>query len=233
MTFRQLAPADSALHPRAHARMLAAQLFSRLPRLLRVHLPESRDHVCGHHGFQQPAKGSMYGRTMAQHKRHHYVPRCYLRPFSLSSCGRAINLHNISTGRAIRNAPVKGQCARDYFYGDATDLRLEKTLQSIEGAYSHTIRKLLDNTNSIDQEDIALLREFGFLQFLRTDIAIKRMRTLVEDFQSVAYERYPDARPSIARNDRSFMLGANAPICYASHVHNRPEGHYNHKSKQG
>lgn len=96
---------------------------------------------------------------------------------------------------AIRNAPVKGQCARDYFYGDATDLRLEKALQHIESAYAHSIGKMQSRGDAIDSRDIVTLREFAFLQWLRTDIAIKRMRMLREEFDAVAYESFPEARP--------------------------------------
>jgi hypothetical protein len=145
---------------------------------------------------------------MAQHKRHHYVPRCYLRAFSVSARGRAINVYNISGDIAIPNAPVKGQCARDYFYGDATDLRLEKALQYIEGAYARAIRKIQSNGDSIDNDDVMLLRDFAFLQWLRTDIAIKRMKLLHEEFERVTYERDPGARPRSDFSDRNLILVA-------------------------
>jgi hypothetical protein len=142
---------------------------------------------------------------MAQHKRHHYVPKCYLRPFSLSSSGKAINLYNIPTQRAIMNAPVKGQCARDYFYGEADDLRLEKALQIIEGAYARSIRKMEAQANSLDGDDLEVLREFALLQWFRTDTAIQRMRTLHEDFETVANRDCPGAVPQDGIDDRNLI----------------------------
>jgi hypothetical protein len=63
---------------------------------------------------------------MPAQKNQHFVPRAALKPFTLSSEGAAINVFNIKRDRAVQDAPVKGQCARDYFYGK--DLKLENKL---------------------------------------------------------------------------------------------------------
>lgn len=68
---------------------------------------------------------------MASNKNQHFVPRCYLRPFTINCNNKAINLFNIDKQKFIKNAPVKHQCSRDYFYGE--DLIIEKALQPIEG----------------------------------------------------------------------------------------------------
>jgi len=54
---------------------------------------------------------------MATNKNQHFVPRCYLRPFTLDSANVAINLFNIDRMKFVERAPVKHQCSRDYFYG--------------------------------------------------------------------------------------------------------------------
>lgn len=64
---------------------------------------------------------------MASNKNQHFVPRCYLRPFTLDGNGLSINIFNIDRSRAIKNAPVKNQCSGDYFYGK--DQKLERALQ--------------------------------------------------------------------------------------------------------
>jgi hypothetical protein len=142
---------------------------------------------------------------MAQHKRHHYVPRCYLRPFSLAAKGRAINLYNLSAERAIQNASVKGQCARDYFYGRPADLDLEKALQHIEGLYARCLRKIQNAEEPINLDDVYILREFAFLQMLRTDVAIKRMRISHDELEVVTYEASPGTRPQRYLDDHEFM----------------------------
>lgn len=72
---------------------------------------------------------------MAEHKKHHYVPRFYLKLFSEN--GRSINLFNIRTQRSVIDGGLKNQCYRDYFYGK--DLQAEKALSLVEGQMSRIL----------------------------------------------------------------------------------------------
>jgi hypothetical protein len=69
-------------------------------------------------------------------KSHHYVPRFYLRNFSRS--GKSVDLFNIDSQRLIKNAPIKGQCCRDYFYGKNPEN--EKSLSAVEGEVAQLFR---------------------------------------------------------------------------------------------
>lgn len=73
---------------------------------------------------------------MPDNKSHHYVPRFYLRNFSLS--GKSVDLYNIDSERLIKNAPIKGQCCRDYFYGK--NLEHEKGLSAAEGQVANLFK---------------------------------------------------------------------------------------------
>jgi hypothetical protein len=75
---------------------------------------------------------------MASNKNQHFVPRCYLRPFTIDGANRAINLYNIDRRKFIERAPVKHQCSGDYFYGK--DQLLDKAIQAMEGAYGTALR---------------------------------------------------------------------------------------------
>jgi hypothetical protein len=59
----------------------------------------------------------------------------------LDNAGAAINVFNISAKRAIPNAPVKGQCARDYLYGKE-NLEAERLLMQLEGHYARVCATL-------------------------------------------------------------------------------------------
>jgi hypothetical protein len=48
-------------------------------------------------------------------KRHHYVPQFVLRNFS--SDGGTVPTFALESNKVYDNAPIKGQCAEDYFYG--------------------------------------------------------------------------------------------------------------------
>ncbi len=140
---------------------------------------------------------------MPHNKQQHYVPRCYLKPFSLNQDGAAINLFNISRRKHIENAPIKGQCARAYFYGE--DLRIERWLQSFESEYAKIVREI-QNRTQLAEDDLGVLRTFAYLQYSRTEMAIRRRRIAEEGMQNAVYEGRPVAAPDLDVGDRTIML---------------------------
>jgi hypothetical protein len=48
-------------------------------------------------------------------KNNHFVPQSYLERFC-SVSDRQVALFNLKSGRVVKTAPIKLQCARDYFY---------------------------------------------------------------------------------------------------------------------
>jgi hypothetical protein len=110
---------------------------------------------------------------VASNKNQHYVPRCYLKPFTQGGGGGAINLFNIDSDRHIKNAPVKSQCSGDYFYGK--DLALEKALQATEGAYAACASRVQNLGYQLNEADRTQLRRFWLLQYVRTDAASRRV----------------------------------------------------------
>lgn len=109
---------------------------------------------------------------MASNKNQHFVPRCYLRPFTLDEANVAINIFNVDRRKTIQNAPVKHQCSGDYFYG--TDAALEKALQFAEGAYASALKRILSTSYVLSDDDRQLLRQFWLLQHMRTEAASRR-----------------------------------------------------------
>lgn len=115
---------------------------------------------------------------MATNKNQHFVPRCYLRPFTIDSANVAINLFNIDRLKFIERAPVKHQCSSDYFYGE--DLGLEKALQFMEGAYAEALREILKPGYSLTDAHRNLLSRFWLLQHMRTEAASRRAIEMTE-----------------------------------------------------
>ena len=122
---------------------------------------------------------------MASHKNQHFVPRCYLKPFSLDGQGLAINLYNIDRRLGIRNVPVKGQCSGSYFYGE--DLRLEKLLQKSEGSYAQTLSRIGEQGYRLNGDDKFVLRHFCYLQHCRTEAASRRAVLFMSDIADIAW----------------------------------------------
>lgn len=106
---------------------------------------------------------------MATNKNQHFVPRCYLRPFTINSANLAINLFNIDRLKFIECAPVKHQCSRDYFYGEEPDF--EKALQFTETAYAKVLRDILKPGYRLKDSHCNFLRRFWLLQHMRTEAA--------------------------------------------------------------
>lgn len=103
---------------------------------------------------------------MSNNKKHHYVPRFYLKRFSPD--GRSISLWNIKNKTKVPSANLKHQCYKDYFYGK--ELKVEKALGLVEGRTSHIMR-LIDEyrtppTN--DSEEYLTLVLFMLMQYGRT-----------------------------------------------------------------
>ena len=121
---------------------------------------------------------------MASHNQH-FVPRCYLKPFTLGGDGFAINLYNIDRHTSIEAAPVRGQCSRSYFYGK--DLRLEKLFQQSKSLYADTIRRVSVPGYAIEEQDKIVLRHFCLLQFSRTEAAAERTALVQSDLADIAF----------------------------------------------
>ncbi|MEZ5544693.1 MAG: DUF4238 domain-containing protein [Lysobacteraceae bacterium] len=117
---------------------------------------------------------------MASHKNQHFVPRCYLKPFTRDGAGQAINLLNLDRQVLIENAPVKHQCSGNFFYGQ--DLTIERDLQHIEGAYAASLVDVLREGHPLAERTKDLLRAFWLVQFVRTDAASRRTAEMSNGF---------------------------------------------------
>ena len=69
---------------------------------------------------------------MPNNKKHHCVPRFYLKRFSKN--GKSIGLYNFSTELKVAAANLYNQCCKDYFYGK--EKIVENALGDIEGQTS-------------------------------------------------------------------------------------------------
>lgn len=122
---------------------------------------------------------------MAQNKNQHYVPRCHLDAFSVNNNRKSINAFRIIDEHKIKDAPIKGQCAKAYFYGK--DLALEKFLQLPEGEYATVVREMLSPKFSLNPQHIDALKRFWLLQFHRTDAASRRTAMMMADQDDIVF----------------------------------------------
>lgn len=137
---------------------------------------------------------------MAANKKHHYVPRFYLRSFTTD--GRSLSLYNIGRDLIVRNANLKNQCYRDYMYG--TDGKQEANLSQMEGALAELLKRVLATHQlpppwSPDHESLCIL---ALLQNARTAYASDAMDEFSDKMWKQVLEKDPRFPPEMLNNVR-------------------------------
>ena len=117
---------------------------------------------------------------MPEHKNQHYVPEFYLKRFSPDEDEKTISLWNLASNRKIIDVGLRGQCARDYFYGK--DLLLEKSFGHLEGQMGKLFQEI-DETSSLpshSSDKHALLLFHLITQWTRTKYMADAMSEITD-----------------------------------------------------
>src|SRR5208283_1382271 len=78
---------------------------------------------------------------MPPKKRQHYVPKFYLRNFSIGAAGKSIGIFNIPSEKFISSGSLKEQAYKDYFYGK--DGKIEDIYRQFENRAAIIIRSII------------------------------------------------------------------------------------------
>ncbi|MGB3515568.1 MAG: DUF4238 domain-containing protein [Elainellaceae cyanobacterium] len=135
---------------------------------------------------------------MAKKKKHHFVPRFYLRNFSLDFKGSKISLFNLPMSKYVFCANLYDQAYKNYFYGK--DLIIENALADLEKEASKIVNRILENSlpRSGSDEHYILLA-FTLLLRERTVYAADRLNEFFgKTLKSIASED-PEALPKTDR----------------------------------
>jgi hypothetical protein len=144
---------------------------------------------------------------MAEKKRQHYVPRFYLKNFSIDGQGKAIGTYNLNSKKFVPSASLKTQAYKNYFYGE--DGLMENNLSILE-AYSATVIKniLQNNTlpSSKSHDHIKLLTFTVFLKS-RTLYSAKEHQEMVEKSIKTIYSK----NSRLKNHLNNFRIVVNSP----------------------
>lgn len=137
---------------------------------------------------------------MPANKRHHYVPRLYLKHFAQD--GRSINLYNFKLAREITGANLKNQCFRNYMYGKEGEH--EYQLSQLEGAFAQLLRNILARQElpspiSPDHESLCIL---VLLQAARTAYAADAMDEMADGMWKQVLSKDPRFDPEMLKRVR-------------------------------
>lgn len=145
-----------------------------------------------HHVLERHRTRRYSSYTVPDNKKHHYVPRFYLRAFTED--GRSLALYNLKQQRVIENANLKNQCYRDYMYGK--DGSHESNLAALEGGLAQLFKHVLASEAlpapwSPDHETLCILT---LLQSARTAYAADAM----DDFANGIWKKVLEKDPSVS-----------------------------------
>jgi len=126
-------------------------------------------------------------------RRHHFVPKLYLRAFSTDKLGRQIHVYNLKRGEAFQGASLKDQCYRHRFYGRQDDL--EDAFSEMEGLVAPAISRAIERQRGPDNgsDDHKALVMFVAVQNARTAAAMQRVQTMTNLLAEAAHDGEPPA----------------------------------------
>lgn len=148
-------------------------------------------------------------------RRHHFVPRFYLRLFSQNT--RQVNLFNISREQIISGASIAHQCYRHRLYGKHDDL--ENAFMEFETKVAPAVKRIIGNREIPERHSegwVALVYFIAF-QHLRTVSAKKRYDELTDLLTKAVLEEdlrvdREELKKMVIKNKDSFqVLLAAAP----------------------
>lgn len=100
---------------------------------------------------------------MPKRKKHHYVPKFYLKEFANDKGEFAI--FNLKDEKCIEAVPYKDQCYKAYFYGK--DGIWEERLGEMETKWAVVFKKIRER-NLLLEDDLKLIKQFAVYQRHRT-----------------------------------------------------------------
>lgn len=153
---------------------------------------------------------------MPDNKSNHYVSKFYLRNFSPNQ--KSVGLYNLKTNFSFGDAPIKGQCCKDYLYGK--DGQAEKALDDIETATSNIIKKIISTHKlppRFSAEHIALMI-FVLIQNARTLNAAAELNAMTDKVVKNLFIRHKKGQIKQEDLDRVKVQYDNAVLQRISHA---------------
>ena len=141
---------------------------------------------------------------MPDKKKQHFVPRFYLKNFSLKSSGKMLGIFNITNSKFISAGNLKDQAYKNYFYGH--DPSIEDALSESEGIVATILRNIInqDSVRAISPKDHYYLLEFTVFLSERTVWMTDQLNESADKFIKTIISKYPSA--PIGINEGSFSL---------------------------
>ncbi|MFU1859872.1 DUF4238 domain-containing protein [Sphingobacterium sp. NGMCC 1.201703] len=139
---------------------------------------------------------------ITEKKNQHYLPKFYLKYFSIKKNEKEIGVYNINNKKTIRHAPLKNQASKKFYYGK--DGKIEDYFSKIEGDFAkvlkniqqtHTLPKRYSDDRSKYADDYSTLLLFVSCTFSRNPTVIEGITKMINKsfellFSPDDYEKY-------------------------------------------
>lgn len=132
---------------------------------------------------------------MTEKKNQHYIPKFYLRKFSVENNEKQIGVFNIDNKIFIQRGKLKSQGSKNFFYGQ--DGKIEDHLSDIEGHLATTLKDLIADKNipsKLSHSHINLLL-FIVLTDLRNPVRISLMLNTFDQVRNHIQTLDPNTNP--------------------------------------
>jgi len=117
---------------------------------------------------------------VSDNKNQHFVPKVLFKPFTKNCEGKSVCLLNLQTRSATELASVRGQCSKNFFYGN--NPKLENAIRYMEGCYGILREKIVRHDLHFGERDLhAILKRFILFQSLRTNAALRRSKMAITE----------------------------------------------------
>jgi|GEM_PF-699887 hypothetical protein len=151
---------------------------------------------------------------MASKKRHHYIPRFYLKRFSVNNEGKFIGLYNHESDVFVQEAPLRHQAYQNFLYGEDDDI--ENALAEMESNvakmfYYWTEEKLL-YPPSPETNGFNLLKRFVLYQAFRTPKSGNDLMQLLNDGLNTVLKEF---KPDLLKQMEAGTLAHKNPVLFS------------------
>lgn len=116
----------------------------------------------------------------------HYVPRCYMKNFSIvKGSGKKekqlISFYQFDRELLRKNIPTESVCYEKYFYGE--DGKIEKNFAAKETEWARVIRNIVSaETYNLDKIQEKAIKEFATFQYCRTLAMYNHSKNIMSEF---------------------------------------------------
>lgn len=134
---------------------------------------------------------------MASKKKQHYIPRFYLKNFSLDNLKKEIRIFNINSSKFIPSGSLKNQAYGDYFYG--RDLKIENALEVLEGLWAQVIKSIITTHSipSIESQEYHTLLTFILSLEARTPSKVDQLNEFSDKLVKAAISKDSSSAPHL------------------------------------